>query len=202
MGGSVINSVYRELYPIELPHFDGELKMIPFSLESLMGIPDMFLSTVQKMIMCLPYQYGTAYLTVDGRVVKKDETHRRGGPHIDGNYLPQICGWGSSDWKVGGSGRVLTTAEHLQSYESKTGGMLIASSYPACRGWEGIIPGKPGIGGDCSKIELSGKNFSLLKANVVYYGNSQFVHESIPIDKTTFRVMVRITLPMDYPLIN
>ncbi len=38
--------------------------------------------------------------------------------------------------------------------------------------------------------------------NFEIYGNSQWLHESLPIDKTTHRVVARITLPMDYPIIN
>lgn len=79
--------------------------------------------------------------------------------------------------------------------------MLIASTYPACRAWNGTFEGKPGIGGDCSKLTGLDGGF-ILKPNMAYYGNSQFLHESLPIDKTVHRVIVRITLPMDYPVIQ
>jgi hypothetical protein len=41
----------------------------------------------------------------------------------------------------------------------------------------------------------------MLEPNVVYYGNSQFLHESLPIDETVHRVVARITLPIDYPVV-
>jgi hypothetical protein len=78
--------------------------------------------------------------------------------------------------------------------------MLIASTYPACKGWNGIFEGNPYVGGDCSRIKV-GEGF-MLEPNMVYYGNSQFLHESLPIDKTTHRVVAMITLPIDYPVLN
>ena len=41
---------------------------------------------VTKMIEFLPIKLGIAYLTVDGKLVKGGQTHRRGGKHLDGNY--------------------------------------------------------------------------------------------------------------------
>ena len=79
--------------------------------------------------------------------------------------------------------------------------MLITSTHPACRGWNGIYDGTPYVGGDCTRIKGLGDGF-ILKENTVYYGNSQFIHESLPVDKTIHRVLVRITLPMDYPVIK
>ena len=63
-----------------------------------------------------------------------------------------------------------------------------------------MFEGKPNEGGDCSHIKTEDPGFILI-ANNLYYGNSQFLHESIPLDKPVHRTMVRITLPMDYPLI-
>lgn len=197
-------SVSKELYEVQIPDFTGEVKMLPFNLEDLAEIPKQFKELVSKMIEALPVKKGIAYLTVDGKLVKKGNTHRRGGVHIDGNYLPSLS-WGSSGggngWKVGEGGRILSSKEHKLSYEIETGGMLIASNYPACKGWNGIFEGSPYVGGDCSRIEGLGEGF-ILKPNTVYYGNSQWLHESLPIDKTTHRVIARITLPMDYPVLE
>ena len=201
----MITSISKELYKVEIPDFTGEVKMLPFNLDNLSEIPAQFKGLVSKMIDALPNKKGVAYLTVDGKLVEKGKTQRRGGVHIDGNYLPQLCGWGSggggNGWNVGEGGRILSSAEHKLSYESQTGGMLIASTYPACKGWNGEFDGSPYIGGDCTRIEGLGEGF-ILKPNVVYYGNSQWLHESLPVDKTTHRVVVRVTLPMDYPVID
>lgn len=202
----MILSITKKLGEIEIPEFDGELKMIPFDMETFEGIPNEFKGVIETMLKELDNKKGIAYLTIDGRIVEEGNTQRRGGAHIDGNYLPTGLFWnggsgGGNGWKVGEGGAVLTSEQHKLSYESETGGMLIASSYPSCRGWEGEFDGSPNIGGDCTHIEGLGEGF-MLDANTIYYGNSQFIHESLPIDKTVHRTIVRITLPMNYPVIN
>lgn len=199
----MINSISKELYEVQIPNFTGEIKMLPFNLENLIEIPRQFKEAILKMIEVLPIKKGIAYLTVDGKLVEKGETQRRGGVHIDGNFIPEISDWssgGGNGWKVGEGGRILSSEHHKLSYESKTGGMLIVSTYPACKGWNGKFKGKPYIGGDCTRIKNLSEGF-ILKENTVYYGNSQWLHESLPIDKTTHRIVVRITLPMDYPIL-
>lgn len=200
----MINSVSKELYKVHIPHFEGEIKMLPFDLKNIDSVPDQFKDLISKMISHLPIKQGIAYLTIDGKKVEKGKTQRRGGIHIDGNFIPDVSDWGrggGNGWKVGEGGRSLSSKHHKLSYESNTGGMLITSTYPACKGWNGKFSGKPSIGGDCTHLKGIGKGF-ILKEDTVYYGNSQFLHESLPIDKTTHRVLVRITLPMDYPIVK
>jgi hypothetical protein len=201
----MINSISKELQAIVIPSFNGEIKMLPFDLKSLSEIPQEFKELIRSMIEVLPQKQGIAYLTVDGKVVEKNTTQRRGGAHIDGNYLPSLK-WGSGNgggngWKVGEGGRSLSSKEHKLSYQSTTGGMIIASNYPGCKGWNGKFNNDPGIGGDCTHLNDLGEGF-ILKPNTIYYGNSQFIHESLPIDKTVHRTLVRITLPMDYPVLR
>ena len=199
----MITSISKELYEVQIPNFTGEVKMLPFNLENLAEIPKQFKEMVLKMIEVLPIKKGIAYFTIDGKTVEQGKSQRRGGVHIDGNYLP-LLSWGNgggNGWKVGEGGRILSSIEHKQSYETKTGGMLIASTYPACKGWNGTFEGKPYIGGDCTRLEGLGEGF-VLKPNTVYYGNSQWLHESLPIDNTTHRIVARITLPMDYPVLE
>lgn len=201
----MITSISRELYAVSIPEFSGQIKMLPFNLESLQEIPAAFKELVSKMIEALPIKKGVAFLTLDGKLVQKGASQRREGVHIDGNYLPS--GWGGEGdggqggWKVGEGGRILSSKEHKLSYESATGGMLIASTYPACKGWNGEFEGAAYVGGDCTRIQNLGEGFTL-KPNVVYYGNSQFLHESLPVDKDVHRVMARITLPADYSVLQ
>ncbi len=199
----MIKSISKELNTIQIPLYKGELSMLPFNLNDLTTIPNEFRETVEQMVKNLPDKLGTAFLTVHGKFVKKSKTLRRGAPHIDGNFIQGLSGWGKpggNGWKVGENGFSLTSEEHKLSYENKNGGMLMASNYSACMGWNGTYKGKAKEGGDCSHIEL-GKGF-MLKPNKVYYGNSQFIHESLPLDTDVFRVLYRITLPIDYPELN
>lgn len=198
----MINSISKELNEISVPFYKGEASMIPFELSDLTTLPNEFIKTVKEMIEHLPNKIGESYLTVHGKFVKKCKTLRRGAPHIDGNYIKEICDWGQgggNGWKVGENGVSLTSEYHKLSYQNKKGGMLMASNYSACMGWNGEYEGEPREGGDCSHIDL--KDGFILKSGIVYYGNSQFIHESLPVDQDVFRVLFRITLPIDYTVI-
>lgn len=153
-------------------------------------------SVIKDIIDHSPKKEGRAYLTIDEKVVKKGETHRRGGAHTDGNYL---FGWGGggSGWLTGVDGRVLPKEKHEQQYCSDKGGMLMISSYKACKGWNGKLEGQPKQGGDCSHLDLSNMESFKLEPNVLYWGNSTFVHESLPIEEDVKRQLIRITLPAD-----
>lgn len=196
----MLNSYSKELNPIAIPYYNGEVSMIPFDLSNLLTLPQEFISVAEQMIKNLPIKKGIAFLTVHGKFVKKAKTLRRGAPHIDGNFLPSVSSWGNgggNGWKVGENGVKLNSTDHKLSYDNPNGGMLIASNYSACKGWNGKFEGKAKEGGDCSHIKLN-EGF-MLDADKVYYGNSQFIHESLPLDKDVFRVMYRITLPMEFP---
>ncbi len=195
----MINSISKELYEVQIPSYNGEVKMLPFDLSNINNVPEQFKELVSKMIEFLPIKKGIAYLTIDGKFVESGKTQRRGGPHTDGNYLKENSWGGTSGWKVGGDGIGLTTEEHKLSYESNTGGMIICSDYPGCMGWNGKFDGFPNTGGDCSHLDLD-EGF-LLKPNTVYYGNSQWIHESLPLNESVHRNLVRITLPTDYTFV-
>lgn len=200
----MIKSISKQWNKISIPNYNGKTGMIPFELSDLNTLPSEFRQTVREMIKNLPNKIGEAFITVHGEFVKQSNTLRRGAPHIDGNYIKQLCSWGSgggNGWKVEENGVVLSSKDHLLSYENPNGGMIIASNYSACMGWNGEFEGSANVGGDCSHIDLN--DGFMLKANTAYYGNSQFIHESLPLDKDVHRVMYRITLPIDHsPLIN
>jgi hypothetical protein len=188
---------------IDLADINENLSMVPFDLETLKGIPQHLVEKVRQMTSHLLEPKGEAYLTVHTKELKANDTHRRPGAHIDGNYIIGRASWGGGGgWKVGGDGQTLTTKEHSLSYDIKRGGMLIASDYPACRGWNGVIKGKASTGGDCSHIDLKDHKWNMLERNTVYYGTSQFIHESLPVNEDVTRTLMRITLPADYPYLT
>jgi len=204
----MIASISKELYPVSIPHYEGEIKMLPFELSDLANIPEKFKKLVENLISFLPIKQGIAFLTIDGKTIQQGSTHRRGGKHIDGNYIfAGNSGWGGDNggngggngWKVGENGFKLSLPQHKISYENPNGGMIIASDFVGCMGWNGVFEGKAGIGGDCTHLDIKQESGFLLKPNVAYYGNSQFVHESLPIEKNIHRNLVRITLPLEYP---
>lgn len=188
---------------ISLAGINEKVSMIPFDLKTLYGVPNHLMEKVREMTSHLFEPKGEAYLTVHTKELKANETHRRPGAHIDGNYIIGRASWGGGGgWKVGGDGQTLTAQEHALSYDVKRGGMLIASDYPACKAWKGVVNGVASTGGDCSHIDLNGHMCETLEPNRVYYGTSQFIHESIPVDKDVTRTLMRITLPADYPYLT
>ena len=88
----MINSISKELYEVQIPSYNGEVKMLPFDLSNINNVPEQFKELVSKMIEFLPIKKGIAYLTIDGKFVESGKTQRRGGPHIDGNYLKENSG--------------------------------------------------------------------------------------------------------------
>lgn len=192
-----INSKSTTLGEIQLLNYTGHISMLPFDLSTLEGLPQEFVPTVKSMLANLDLS-GTAYFTIHGKTLEKGQTHRRPGPHTDGNYEP--CSWGKgggNGWKVGENGPPITTQFHHDSYLVETGGIILASNFKACKGWNGIYNGTINVGGDCSKFDLSTGEFEL-QPNTIYYGNNHFIHESLPMSDNIHRVLARITLPQNH----
>ena len=182
--------------PITLPMIEGEFPMIQFNLETLEGLPAKFIDVAKAMLNGISHQGGTAYFTIHGKKLKKGETLRRGGAHIDGNYEPHVMSFGGGGWKVGQEGREQGHPIHERQFTKETGGIVLASNYRACNGWIGEYKDKPEKGGDCTHFDL-GDHFEL-EPNEVYYGNNHFIHESLPMKDDVHRVFARITMPEDH----
>jgi len=197
-------STSREVNTIELPLIEGEFSMLPFDLKTLDGLKGDFKRVAEEMVKHLRVREGMAFLTVHGKKLLKSDTLRRGGAHIDGNYMNYVPGepfrtfggGGGNGWKLGQTGPYITTREHKLSYDNKKGGILMASNHSSSLGYHGTLKGKPVRGGDCTHMKLP-KPFSL-GANKVHYGNNQFVHESVAVKKDVHRVLFRITLPITH----
>lgn len=194
-------SKIEELEKVEIPkRLNAHLYMHPLDLEKDVDLPhefEEFNPVIQRMLMLSPIERGTAWITIDCKSVKKGETHRRGGPHVDGNYVYAWNGGGGNGWKTGDAGRVLSPEDHADQYCNAKGGMIIASSYAACKAWIGEFDVMPNQGGDCSHIRnlLDKMKNLILKPNIFYLGNSTCIHESLPIEEDVDRVLVRLTLP-------
>lgn len=183
--------------PITLPEYKGDqIYMHEFDISNPILPPgyDRWYEVLKEMIKYSPIKKGKAYITIDEKLITKGNSHRRGGPHTDGNYL---FGWGGggSGWLTGEDGRFLPREQHEEQYCSNKGGMLIVSSYEACKGWNGDFNGQPNQGGDCSHLDLSKMDTFNLKSNMLYWGNSTFIHESLPIQEDVKRQLIRVTLP-------
>ena len=172
-GEDKMKSIAIATNKIELPMVDGEFSMVPFNLITLDGLQDDFKAVAKQLLANIKHVGGIAFLTVHGKTLKKNETLRRGGAHTGGSYDPKILRWGGGGgWKIGKNGPPITSADHKRLYNSETGGIILASNFESCLGWIGEFEGLPGVGGDCSAIQLN-EPF-MLKRNIVYYGNNHF----------------------------
>ena len=72
----MINSISKELNAIQIPYYKGELSMLPFNLNDLSTIPIELKETVEQMVKNLPNKVGTAFLTGQGKLVKKAKRSR------------------------------------------------------------------------------------------------------------------------------
>jgi hypothetical protein len=195
----MLKSKSKMIKPITLPEYKGDrVYMHEFDMAnpSLPTGYERWNGVIKEIIASSPKQTGRAYITIDEKIVRAGESHRRGGPHTDGNYLFS-WGGGGGGWLTGEDGRFLPREKHEQQYCSDKGGMLIVSSYEACKGWDGDFDGEPSQGGDCSHLDLSKLESYNLKANTLYWGNSTFIHESLPLEEDVKRQLIRITLPAD-----
>lgn len=93
-----ISSKSKEIGEIQFPEFKGDkIYMLEFDLSNP-KLPEKYKrweSVVQEMIEKSPIKTGKAYLTVDEENVIPGNSHRRGGVHIDGNFI-----YGFKDGKV------------------------------------------------------------------------------------------------------
>ena len=191
-----MRSQFRPTGAISLPFVNEEVSMLPFVLATLEGLPDAFKQTAQTMLKGIKCT-GIGYFTIHGKALRKGNTLRRPAPHTDGNYEPVSMSFGGGNgWKVGENGAGINTDQHARQYLNPKGGIIMATNYPSCLGWQGDFTDTPKVGGDCTHIKLGAPH--LLRADTVYYGNNHFIHESIPVDREVHRVFARITLPEDH----
>jgi hypothetical protein len=199
----MIVSKVQFLAKFALPAFAGDqLYMHEIAIGEKWSLPPALVrwtDTVRAMLALAPGVQGRAFVTVDQREVKRGQSQRRPGPHVDGNYLFDWGGGGGGGWLTGAAGRQLEPADHRLQYCSPTGGMLIASDYEACRAWRGRFDGEPDQGGNCEHMQEQINRAELvpLVANAAYWMNSTGIHESLPVRATVQRSLLRITLPHD-----
>jgi len=200
-----IHSQVNILNKIIFPIFSGkQLYMHKTSNKNLI-LPNGFeeyKNPISNMLSMINDCDGDIYITIDEKMINKNESHRRGGIHTDGNY---IYGWGGGGgWLTGENGRVLSKEKHDRQYMSTSGGWLIASTFSACKAWKGKVNGYIGQGGNCDHLssQLHSCEEITLKENIVYFMNSTGIHESLPVLQNVKRSLLRITLPHDFILEN
>ena len=205
-----MKSVARPLSPVEFPEFTGQQTYMNVADGHTVDMvaPPQYAELIRQMLKDAGIPMETKFfITIDESTVEEGKAHRRGGAHIDGNYLPEFqesgpswgggtgYSWGGG-WLNGVPGRILTPDHQRACYESMLGGTIIATNYPACKVWDGEFEGTPGQGGSCEHFrdELDQMNQFTMEANTAYLINSTCIHQSMPVQETVKRQLVRLTL--------
>lgn len=181
----MLNSNYRPLCGIEFPVFSNiQVYMQDFDLSDpyLPAALEGYTTPVRRLCRMLSRKVGTAWLTVDEKVVKAGTTQRRPYPHVDGRFMPESSRWGHDGpkWIHPGQPRMA---------------VVVASSVPGCRAWRGTFDGEPTECGDLQHIASQLGEGELLPANQGYLLSPDCVHESMRFERDTPRQFLRIALP-------
>ena len=195
-----LHSQVREVTVVRFPPFSGTQVYMARNLAGhpLQGVPNQYQGIIEGLLeeAGIPPHTGF-YVTIDEQALKKDAKLRRGGVHIDGNYL---FGWGGGGWLNGVPGRMLTEEQHRLQYQSELGGVLMASNFQACEAFVGTVDGSAGLGGDCEHLrdQFDKMERFYLKADVAYLGNSTFIHEGHVVSEDVNRQLIRLTFDTTY----
>lgn len=204
----MINSIYRPLREVTFPEFSGiRIMMMPVEFSNMDSIPNSlegYKPMIEKLFNEVPDEKGVGYLTIDEKFLKKGETHRRPGLHVDGMFNGGIKGgWGGGGW--GGSQPIPSGSwgggGGWGGSNSSTGGFILASNVPGCRAWKQTVWSDPINDGECGHMEefLKDENSEVLKGGIAYWLNPMCVHESLPMDEDKQRQLIRLSFPNDCP---
>ena len=180
----MLYSYYRKLDPVRLPAYRGlDVYMQEFDLASP-SLPSAladYEEPVKKLCSSALAIVGTAYLTIDEKIVKAGMSQRRPGPHVDGRFE-------NGGWKHG--------PKWVHNDQQRTA-VIVAASVPGCRVWQGEFDGMPSECGDLDHIDdqLAFARNRVLKANHGYWLSPDCVHESMIFKTDTQRQFMRIALP-------
>jgi hypothetical protein len=209
-----MKSNIRTIGPVSFPeHTNERVYMVPFFQRT--GLPT-YLSRWQRTVDAMLEDIktdGPIFLMIDQGIIQPGRSHRRGGPHIDGNWLPATNSHGGS---TGGSHTQIRSPDpepdkHVGrppahngllngDYWSGNGfepeALILASNVNhSCCAYVGQVEGDPKKGGDCSHLDLSNTERVLLNSNTAYSGNVTMIHESMPLSYLACRTLVRLNVP-------
>lgn len=202
MTGNSFTSSVEVIGAITFPPFIQErVYMEKFTKQS--GLPKKlkhYQTTVDQMLDGIDTD-DDIYLMVDSSIVQANTLHRRGGKHIDGYWCDSDGHRGTGHRSISCHSPFPPTHKPSLFYDDWSNAtldhpesLLLASNYEACKGWVGNYSGIILDGGDCSNINTDAMEEIYLQANTVYKANVGFIHESIPVNKTVKRTLIRLNL--------
>ncbi len=150
---------------------------------------------------------GSVYLMIDQAEVKAGNCHRRPGLHVDGY------------WYAGGHQTVPAhnptpefplhpTPEHRfpnyprhnpspkRSMVGHSEALILSSNVDGCEVFEGEWEGIPGLGGDCSIIDVSNLKIKRMRSGVTWLGETgAMLHAALELSTNVLRTVVRLNVP-------
>lgn len=199
----MLHSRFRPLAAINLGFAGRQMYMHAFDLAKPsvpMGYGD-YLDVITTLCNAAGAKEGTAYLTVDEKIVKAGMSQRRPKPHVDGCFMPNKPhrnGKTIGDWGGGGGGGWLHTCNDVKQGPVGRMSVIIAANAPGAKAWEGDFDAEPTEVGDLSHIEDSLGEGKILSPHMGYLLSPDCVHESMIMKKDTQRSFLRIALPLSY----
>jgi len=183
-----MNSKLNKIGNVIFPDFTGEMAYM-VEIQKNKPLPDKYSrwsETINLMLKGIEVD-SPLFMTIHQSIVKKGESQRRGGVHIDGNWIESK--YKTMAWDAGPS---------WKTNELEKGGIILASDCVGTKAYTGKFEGEPEEGGDCSLLNLNDANALILEPNTAYIGNVTMVHESMPSPITQKRIFVRLTMPEDF----
>lgn len=187
-------STFRKIWNwrgMPFPEWTGErIMMMPVRLGDCTGVPERYTPLVSELYGMVEQRFikdqCIGYLTIDEQDLPAGKTLRRPGLHVDGYYHGNAGAWGGGPDRPGGS------------WGSVGNGMLTVSSTAHCRGYLGMVYGKPGDEGEADHLVLPNEG-TLFDAGDVYWVDGACIHESLPVDEPTKRQFIRLSMPNNGP---
>lgn len=183
----MLRSRYAALCEVALPVCSGrQFYMHEFDMAAPVmpkGFED-YLEPVKELLRAARKSVGTAFLTVDEKIVKAGMSQRRPGPHVDGHFQKDKQRWGHGGWNHGCNEVPLSRMP-----------VIVASNVSGCKVWEGDFDAEPQNDGDLSHIRSQLVYGEVVPPNVGYMLSPDCIHESMIFDQDTPRTFIRIALP-------
>lgn len=159
-------------------------------------VPDGFedyLSPVLSLCDSVNAKDGTAYMTVDEKIVLAGTSQRRPKPHVDGCFIvPKM------DWSHPGPSWNHSCNSVLGGVPYSRMPVIVAASVPGCKAWRGEFYAEPSESGDLSHVEKDLGVGEILLPGVGYLLSPDCIHESMVFNRVVERSFLRIALPVTF----
>lgn len=193
----MLNSYCRPLCTVQLPYRNRQHYMHAFDLANPIMLPGFedYARPVRDLCEAAGARVGTAFMTVDEKVVRAGQSQRRPRPHVDGVFVPDLHLWSngpSPGWNH--------HCNDIGRGPARRMSVIVVASVAGCRAWEGQFDGQPAMDGDLSHIHSQLGEGQVLPANKGFVLSPDCVHESMLLSNTVERSFLRIALPTEFRL--